>query len=277
MINVSDAHDESTTEIVLSQRLSQLSTTNDQGECVSKRPSSGSSVTTANKRIRTTEQQNEVNEHESHDNDKESDQEIPDYLLLDSQLFLALVHKIKNSVTTISSHEIHEIALLKHRLGVLSIRKDLTETYLRSVTGTLLENMNDITGKDRRVWPMEIQSLVLAHRRRAATATITGPLDMTDENIQQFCDSLLQEHLKERLEQIKQLESDLENKTLRTVAYSSTVSEIINDYVETHGLISLKLKRDYKIATIKYKVEAELLERQYQNEKPNSYQVIIII
>lgn len=225
------------------------------------------------KRIKLTDCDDYTNtiDDDCHERDTGKD-EIPTYLLLDNQSFINMAINSIKSIKTITINDIQQVAFLKHRMVAVSIRKDITETYLRSVKGILNQHDCDIVEIDRRVWPVEVESLMLTHRKSTATTTTTET-DMNQENVQMVCENLLQQHLKEIQEQTQQLEKKLNDKTNSLVGFSSMLNETIDHFVENYGSKPLKIKRDFKIAIIKYNYQTEILERKYLYENPNEYQV----
>ncbi|CAF3869369.1 unnamed protein product, partial [Rotaria sp. Silwood1] len=67
-------------------------------------------------------------------------------------------------------NDIQEIAMMKHRIAILLIKKQTTETYLESVTGKLNIFESDLIDVDQRVWPMQVQSLMLTHQKSSSAA-----------------------------------------------------------------------------------------------------------
>lgn len=280
-----DDDDESTTEIILSQKLKELSTKSDNeitkaSGSVNKRSQteSPSNSNISHKKRKSSQQDDSkmvTSDDESSNYDRELDP-IPSYLLFDNRSFIKMITKITTSNKTISMNDIQEIALFKHQVAALLMKQDITETYLRSIKGTLTEYDFDLVDIDRCVWPVEVKSLMLTHRKRLASANAvatSNELDINDKNVQRVCEDLLQQHLKERNEQIQELKSRLEAKKQSLMAYSSIIDEMIDNFIECHGLKALKMQRDFRIAMIQHSFENEILERKYHYEKPNQYQV----
>lgn len=280
-----DDDDESTTEIILSQKLKELSTKSDNeittaSGSVNKRSQteSPSSSNISHKKRKSSQQDDSkmvTSDDESSNCDRELDP-IPPYLLFDNRSFIKMITKITTSNKTISMNDIQEIALLKHQIAALLMKQDITETYLQSIKGTLTEYDFDLVDIDRCVWPVEVKSLMLTHRKRLASGNAVATaneLDINDKNVQRVCEDLLQQHLKERNEQIQDLKSRLEAKKQSLMAYSSIIDEMIDNFIESHGLKALKMQRDFRIAMIQHSFESEILERKYHYEKPNQYQV----
>ena len=73
------------------------------------------------------------------------------------------------------------------------------------------------------------------------------------------------------------INEQLDEKKSHLVDMTSTMEEAIKAYVDQYGIRPIKMKRDLKIALIKYDYDAEIIERKYLRENPNEYQVKEII
>ncbi|CAF3987470.1 unnamed protein product [Rotaria sp. Silwood1] len=178
-------------------------------------------------------------------------------------------------------NDIQEIAMMKHRIAILLIKKQTTETYLESVTGKLNIFESDLIDVDQRVWPMQVQSLMLTHQKSssaaatASSSTTTAATTMaTDKEKKQIiCENLLHQQLKEIDQSLKQYEKQLNNKQNSVIGFTSKMEEIVDSYVQQYGIKPIKIKCDLKIALIKYNYQSELLQRKFSQEQPNRYQL----
>jgi len=51
------------------------------------------------------------------------------------------------------------------------------------------------------------------------------------------------------------------------------MEEILRNYIFQYGIKPLKMKRNQKIALLKYNYDAEIIQRKFLHEKPINYQV----
>ncbi|CAF5139409.1 unnamed protein product, partial [Rotaria sp. Silwood1] len=59
------------------------------------------------------------------------------------------------------------------------MKKDITIVYLQSATGTLTEPELDLIEVDRRVWPMQVKSLLLSKHPMTTTNEVNQPDQQT--------------------------------------------------------------------------------------------------
>jgi hypothetical protein len=131
-------------------------------------------------------------------------------------------------------------------------------------------DLGDLMDVDRRVWPLQVKSVILG--KRLPTTTV-ATMEINTEKEHLDCENLVYERLQEMNEKIEQYQRQLDKKKSQLTGFTSTMEEAIDIYIQQHGIKPLKLKRDLKIALLKYDYDAEILERKYLQEKPNQYQV----
>ncbi|CAF1588789.1 unnamed protein product [Rotaria magnacalcarata] len=134
----------------------------------------------------------------------------------------------------------------------------MMKIYLHSVQGILKEPTYTSMEINRRVWPIQVQSLMLAHHKPTASMEIH-----TEEEEQVTCEQLLHQHLQDMKEKIQDYEQQFNVKKQTLNDFTSNVEETIQNYVQVYGIKPLKLKRDLNVALLKYHYESELLKRQY--------------
>lgn len=213
------------------------------------------------------------------DNDTEQDQ-IPNYLSLNNQSFIHMTQTILKTVNSINMNDIQQIALIMHHKAAVHYRRELTKVYLLSVLGTLKEPECDLKEIDRRVWPIQVKSLMLTHCQSTTSTDISTTAMTTTTNTEMLsqeehlsCENLLRQQLQEMKQQIIQYEQELDEKKNSLTEYTPDMENIIQIYAEHNGIQSLRLIYDFKVAMIKYNYESEILGRKYFHEKPNDYQV----
>lgn len=267
-------------EKVLSQKLSQLSTDNhDESQLLAnkkrRRQSNTSSPSISIKKRK-------FAEHDDIDDTDIEQEKVPIYLQTTTPSFMTMSQNILKSVTSMNISHIQEIAFLIHQIASLGISKEVTTTYLQSVTGKLLELQWDLIDVDRRVWPMQVKSLLLS-KQLSKTATISASdvvitpaattMQMNKEDEQVICENMIHQRLQEMTRKIDHYQQILNEQIDHFVGFTEAMEKTIQTYVHHYGIKPLKIKRDLKIALIKYDYEAEILERKFVQEKPNDYQV----
>ncbi|CAF1348216.1 unnamed protein product [Rotaria sordida] len=90
--------------------------------------------------------------------------QIPNYLSMNNKTFLRIIKNIIKDVQSICMNDIQKLALLMHQVATFRLKREITTIYLQSVTGTLMEPEYDVIEVDRRVWPMQVQSLMLTKK-----------------------------------------------------------------------------------------------------------------
>ena len=215
-------------------------------------------------------------------------QQLPTYLSITNRFFIDMARNILKTNSTITMHDIQQLALFIHQKAVIHSRRELIKVYLLSIMGKLQQTDYDSMDIDRRFWPIQVQSLLLSNRRKsssttvdtAATTTITtttttsttvtGTIS-TEEQL--ACQNTLQEQLREMKEEIERYQQLFDEKKNSLTELTSTMVKSIDAYVENYGIRALKLKHDLKITLVKHDYDAEILRRKYMHEQPNEYQV----
>ena len=257
--------------VVLSQKFSQLSTnTEDEQKSDATRKRRRSSVTSSSPHghLKKTKMIINGGDDELGDDSTEPN-EIPMYLLMTNRLFLHMAKTITKAISSIRINDIQQLAILMYQIATVQIDRYMMKVYLHSVQGTLKESLNIPIEMNRRVWPIQVQSLMLTHHKSTTSTMDTH----TEEEEQMACEQLLHKHLQDMKEQIQDYEKQLNAKKQTLNDFTTNVEEMIQSYVQTHEIKPLKLKRDLKVALLNYHYDSELLKRQYLHEQPNEYQV----
>ncbi|CAF5031707.1 unnamed protein product [Rotaria sp. Silwood1] len=179
--------------------------------------------------------------------DMKKDQ-TPYYLSLNNKLFLRTSKDILKNVQTITINDIQQIAILMHQIGALKIKIDQTNIYLKAVTGTLTEPESDLIDVDRRVWPMQVQSM-MSSKRESNSVTTT---ESNHENTQRDCENLLHQRLQETSQQIQGFEQELTEKKQTFFEFTSTMNDAIQKYVQDYGIKSMELTHNFKKAIVSH-------------------------
>ena len=101
-------------------------------------------------------------------------QQLPSYLSITNRFFIAMVRSILKTNSTITMHDIQQLALFIHQKAVIHSRRELIKVYLLSIMGKLQQTDYDSMDIDRRFWPMQVQSLLLNLRKSSSTTADTA-------------------------------------------------------------------------------------------------------
>ena len=195
-----------------------------------------------------------------------------------------MARNILKTNSTITMHDIQQLALFIHQKAVIHSRRELIKVYLLSIMGKLQQTDYDSMDIDRRFWPIQVQSLLLNRRKSSSTTvdtaattttttTVTGTIS-TEEQL--ACQNTLQEQLREMKEEIQRYQQLFDKKKNSLTELTSTMEESIEAYVQNYGIRALKLKHDFKMTLVKHDYDAEILRRKYMHEQPNEYQVRLL-
>jgi hypothetical protein len=195
--------------------------------------------------------------------------EIPIYLSINNKLFVHMAQTITKTTTSISINNIQQLALFMHRAANVRIDREVMKAYLHSVMGTLKQSESDLIEVDRRVWPIQVQSIMLTQQKAATT---TGYASVTEDQ-QTDCENLFHQRLIDMNEKIQYHQNQFNEKKNNLIGFTSNIEENIQSFVQKHGVKPLKMKRNLKIAMLNHDYDSEILRRQYLQEKPNEYQV----
>jgi len=204
-------------------------------------------------------------------------EQIPTYLLPTNPFFEHMIHKVINITnSSITMNDLRQLAIVKHHIASLHITKEISMIYLQAGIGTLREpHYLELVPVDRRVWPKQVKSTLFERRSTTAAATTTMEINTEGEHLE--CQNLVYERFQEINKKIEHYERQYEEKKSQFIDFTSHMEESIQCFVQQYGIKPLEMKRDLKIALLKHDYDAELLERQYLQEKPNGYQVNRIV
>ncbi|CAF4595707.1 unnamed protein product [Rotaria sp. Silwood2] len=278
IIQEEEQEQEQDEETILSQKLSQLSTkheneTNSSTNADKKRSLSTTASSNASSKKMKMIDVDDTDDNID-DNDPKQDQ-IPIYLLMNNKLFVRMAQNTIRSVQSISMNDVQQLALSMHHIAAFHIQKQITEIYLKSVTGALQASENDLIEMDRRVWPMKVKSFLLTQCKltMAPITTVITTTETHTEDEQVICEQILHQRLQDINQKIEHYQQQLNEKKNSLIGFTSTMEEAIQIYVQEYGIKPLEMKRDLKISIATYNFESEILERKYSQETPNQYQM----
>ena len=96
------------------------------------------------------------------DNHEDQNDEIPVYLQSTDKIFHQILanHRMNSSVTTITTEDLRQLAILKHKMAVINIDKELWTIYFKSGTGQWERQTSGKTSVDRRIWSMPVKKMM---------------------------------------------------------------------------------------------------------------------
>ncbi|CAF4318156.1 unnamed protein product, partial [Rotaria sordida] len=193
--------------------------------------------------------------------------QIPNYLSMNNKTFLRIIKNIIKNLQSISMNDIQKLALLMHQVATLRLKREITTIYLQSVTGTLMEPDNDLIEVDRRVWPIQVQSLMLTDKKAKSKTTT----EANQNNQQAASEDLLHERLEEINSEIDLSQGELIQKKNSLLEFTYDMDDALEIYVQEHGTKPLEMEHQLEKAIVMYSYQTEILERKYLHEQPNQY------
>ncbi|CAF1685234.1 unnamed protein product [Adineta ricciae] len=87
------------------------------------------------------------------------------------------------------------------------------------------------------------------------------------------CENLVTERLEEIKDKVEQYNKQLDDKRSQLIGFTSAMEDTIIPYVQRYGIIPLQMKTDLKLALLRHGYNATILQRKYERENPNEYQI----
>ena len=165
----------------------------------------------------------EINDEQTTTTTTTEGQQLPNYLSIMNRFFFSMARNMLKTNSTITIHDIQQLALFIHQKAVIHSRRELIKVYLLSIMGKLQQTDYDSMDIDRRFWLIQVQSLLLNRRKlssttaAAATTTVTTTTsttvtDMISTEEQLACQNILQEQLREMEEEIERYQQLFDEK-----------------------------------------------------------------
>jgi len=205
------------------------------------------------------------------DNQNQKKDEIPEYLKSTNKIFDQILadHSI-NGFITITNEDLRQLAILKHKIADLNLRKQLWTIYLKSGTGQWETQESGKTTVDRRIWPTQLKKII-------SSPSSNNTIDISeesDDDEQKKYETRVQQYLEELNNTMEQYQNEFDKKKNDLMDYyTDDIEKAIEKFVQQHGIRPLQMKLDYKIAILEYDYDMEILEREYLQLKPTEYQV----
>jgi hypothetical protein len=269
-------------EQCLSQKLSQLSASEDDHQNKQSKDSTTTTTTTiitTNKRsslvgTSTISKKMKIDDQKVHD--EEVKDKIPNYLLINHQDFQQFIQSmLSTTANTMNMKDLQEIALLIRQITMIDLQKSLWNSYLQSGTGELGKKHRLSTTHYHHelfVWPMEMKSIMMKEKETKSDD------EMMPININQIdhdtCLNYVYRTLRQFVDRKIQYETQLdEKKDYFKNFFTSEMEDAIRQFIEQQEMVFIRLEFESKIAIVKYDYHDRLLELEYHQLKPNQYQV----
>ena len=192
---------------------------------------------------------------------------MPKYLSANHQSFDRMIRPILiETGNVICMEELRQIALLQHKLALVDLKMKLWTTYLCSGTGRSIDQGQQTTVSryaTLTVWP-EAVKLTMVEKEG------TDPNGITDDN----CLNYVQKVLRQLRDQTDYSHAQLdERKQYLHDSFTPEIEEAIVKFVEQQGIVGYRLRVEEQIVLVKYDYTDQLIESEFYQENPNTYQV----
>ncbi|CAF4818731.1 unnamed protein product [Rotaria sp. Silwood1] len=203
-----------------------------------------------------------------YDNDHEESEEHPmsGYFNRLNDIFEKMMtHQMLQNQTHLSINDLHELAILQHRIAMIEIDKKLWTFYLKLGTGQCDILENNITEVDPCIWPTAVRKMR------------TNPPNTTNSNGQiikeKSYEAIVYDHLENLNEKIEFYSAEYYEKSLVLIHFKDAIEKGIQTFVQTYSIVPFEMKFNYKVKILTYNYTDQLLERDYFRRKTNDNQI----
>ena len=199
------------------------------------------------------------------DDSENEEEQIPEYLQATNKSFdKIMIDNVINSTITITVEDLRQLAILKHKIAIISMDKELWTVYFKSGTGQWETSESRKTNADRRLWPEYVKTIMLSKLDTSNT---------DEAHKQNLCEEIAYERLQQIKETIAHYEIEFDEKKNCLLGFTDEMEKVIETFIRQYGIQSFQMKHNYKIAILQYDYDAEILEREYLRFKPTKNQV----
>ncbi|CAF1029978.1 unnamed protein product [Adineta ricciae] len=275
-------------ENCLSQRLSQLSTSETQPATVKRSVSAmniqrspPSRTSSSSKKFKADRDQCERTA-ELNIDDIVVEEDVPSYLQLSSHRFRQLVDPfLLDTDDCLTIEDIQGIALLLRRIAIVNIRKSLWTVYLQAGTGILevgeIFGSKVVTNQEISIWSSEVKSKVLTLENNNSSSNSTKKTTSDEPGIIQVnsdtCRNCVNQMLRQYSNQLVQYEEDFNNmKHVLNNLFTLQMESSLTEFIEQQELKYLRIEIEKKIVTVKYDYKDRFLQNRYEQYRPTRYE-----
>ncbi|CAF3650426.1 unnamed protein product, partial [Adineta steineri] len=250
---------------ILSQKLSQVSSNNDTDDVpientvndrIKRSISTSSTLDIVSKKFRSLEEDDE-------DDDGDEKEKLPTYLQSTSTfLNKFMTDDIINRIsTTITIEDLRQLAILKHKISMISIRQQLWTIYLKSGMGQWKTDESHRIDVDRRLWPDEVRTIMLLKLN-----------NNNNQDEQKLCEEIVHKYLERFTQAMNYYCEEFTKRKNNLIGFTDEIEKSIETFVQQHGIQSQQMKLNYKTTILKYGYDDQILQREYLRTNPTKYQ-----
>ncbi|CAF1459863.1 unnamed protein product, partial [Adineta steineri] len=249
---------------ILSQKLSQVSANNDTDDVpientvsdrIKRSISTSSTLDIVSKKFRSLDKDD--------DGDGDEKEKIPTYLQSTSTFLNQFTtdHIINHVSTTITIEDLRQLAILKHKISMISIRQQLWTIYFKSGMGQWKTDESHRIDVDRRIWPDEVRTIMLSKLNND-----------NNQDEQKLCEEIVYEYLEGFNKATKYYCEEFTKRKNNLIDFTDEIEKSIETFVQQHGIQSQQMKLNYKTTILKYGYDDQILQREYLRTNPTKYQ-----
>ena len=209
------------------------------------------------------------------DHEQQEEVSLPEYLQTTSDTFRQFISSdtlssdtMMTTTSTFTEHDIQQLTALKHKIAALNIDRKLWTIYLKSNTS----QCKTVDGKDAtnvidpQVWPMPVIKILLSNRKK--TTDINEAKDH-----EPISDSLVRAYLEEINSTMSDYRDEFNQKKQQFTSFTDEMEKAMEAFVQQHGIQSLQMEWNNRIATLQYECDVQLFECEYRQLQPTEQQV----
>ncbi|CAF1455023.1 unnamed protein product [Adineta steineri] len=253
---------------ILSQKLSQISTNNDTDDVpientvndkIKRSISTSSTLDIVSKKFRSLEEDDE-------NDDGDEKEKLPTYLQSTSTfLNKFMTDDIINRIsTTIAIEDLRQLAILKHKISMISIRQQLWTIYLKSGMGQWKTDESHRIDVNRRIWPDEVLTIM--------SLKLKNNNNNKNQDEQKLCEEIVYEYLEDFNKATIYYCEEFAKRKNNLIGFTDEIEKSIETFVQQHGIQSQQMKLNYKTTILKYGYDDQILQREYLRTNPTKYQ-----
>ncbi|CAF3768517.1 unnamed protein product [Rotaria socialis] len=195
---------------------------------------------------------------------------IPDYLLVENQLFDQMIEKLIDKRSSTDTEELRTFAFFQHELVVYRRLYHLWSLYLQAGRGELLKEdpTNDMKHSLRCYWTTHVKLSMSTSNRRLLLTSIANK----EEHV--ACESFVHQRLEKYNNKIDYYQKQIDEKENNMTHCTDTIKQAIEKFVEENGERPIRMKCDFATGILYNNYKHHLLKIAYEQEKPTDYQVV---
>lgn len=158
--------------------------------------------------------------------------------------------------------DLRALMIIKHRTAVCSVEKKLWTIYLQSGMGQWNTRESMSTNIDRRIWPAPVKRLIAEHVRH----------DQVDDE-HSLGETLVRQHLEKLNQQIQQYTTQYTSMKKNCFGWTDPIEEVITNFVYQHSIVPYAKNTIFQLSVWECNYNDQLLQREYSHYQPAEFQV----